>query len=205
MTIATWAPPPVWSVPKEWLGEACFVLCGGPSLRAQRELVQQLPGPIIAVKHAALLRPDADVLFWSGEHAETLAPPVLSVFRGQRIVVRGKGHHVFPLEAKRVGRTDRHYELCDDPTRVSGYDTGTSAINLAYHFGATTIVLVGYDQTGPSGSPGMPQPSKATFDTHMLPLPLFAEDAKRKGIQIVNCSTISRVTCFERGNLEDFI
>ena len=205
MTATAWTPPPVWFVPKEWPGERCFVICGGESLKAHAQLVPQLPGRTIAVKHAALLRPDADVLFWSGEHADTLAPPVLKVFRGQHIVVRGKGHPVFPAEAKRVGRTDRHYELCDDPTRVSGYDTGTSAINLAYHFGATTIVLIGYDMVGPSGSPGMKPPSQATFDTHMMPLPLIAADAERKGIRIVNVSPISRVECFERGRLEDFL
>src|SRR5687768_4969345 len=98
----TWTPPPLWSVPNEWPGERCFILCGGPSL--QRDLVPQLPGRIIAVKHTALLRPDADVLFWSGEHADTLAPPVLKAFTGQYIVVRGKGHPVFPAHAKRVAR-----------------------------------------------------------------------------------------------------
>ena len=203
--LMTWTPPPVWSVPKEWDGDTCFILCGGESIKAQRDQIQQLPGRIIAVKHTALLKPDAEVLFWSGEHAETLAPPVLKVFTGQYIVVRGKGHPVFPSHAKRVDRTDRHYQLCDDPTRVSGYDTGTSAINLAYHFGATTIVLLGYDMLGPSGSPGMPQPPEHTFRTHMLPLPLLAVDAERKGIRIVNVSPISRVECFERGRLEDFL
>jgi len=192
-------------VPKLWPGERCFVLCGGASIQAQRELIPQLPGKVIAVKHAALLRPDADVLFWAGEHAETLAPPVLKAFRGRYIVVRGKGHPVFPVEAKRVGRPDRHYELCDNPSLVSGYDAGTSAINLAYHFGATTIILLGYDMTGPSGSPGMPPPKESVFQTHMLPLPLIAADAERKGIRIVNCSHLSRVACFERGRVEDFL
>jgi hypothetical protein len=167
--------------------------------------VPQLPGRIIAVKDSGRLRPDADVLFWSGERAESLAPPVLNVFRGRYVVVRGKGHPVFPSHAKRVGRTDRHYELSDDPTRVSGYDTGTSAINLAYLFGAREIILLGYDMTGPSGSPGMPPPTEQTFLTHMLPLPLIAADAQRKGIRIVNVSPISRVECFERGRLEDFL
>ena len=165
----------------------------------------QLPGRVIAVKHTALLRPDADVLFWSGEHAETLAPPVLKAFHGTYIVVRGKGHPVFPAHAKRVARPDRHYELCDDPTLVSGFDSGTSAINLAYHFGATTIILLGYDMTGPSGSPGMPPTSETTFNNHMMPLPLIAADAERKGVRIVNCSPISRVECFERGRVEDFL
>ena len=205
----TWTPPPIWSVPKEWTGERCFVLCGGESIKAQLPLVSALAGRIIAVKHAVRYRPDADVLFWAGECAESLAPPILPIFTGRYLVVRGKGHRVFPVTAKRIDRTLNHMPadtgLSDDPTMVAGYDAGTSAINLAYLFGATEIIVLGMDMTGPSGSPGMPGPSKATFDKHMEPLPLIAADAKRNGVRIVNVSPSSRVQCFERGRLEDFL
>lgn len=207
---ATWTPPALWSVPREWVGERCFVLCGGESLKAQRHLVPHLKGRILAVKHGVLLRPDADVLFFAGERPAEIAPPLLKVFTGQYIVVRGRGHQVFPPSAKRVWRTVTHEALSADPTMVAGYDAGTSAINLAALFGATEIVVLGYDMLGGRWFTGevphyLPNPPESDFQRHMSTLPLIAKDAARKGIRIVNCSPISRVTCFERQPLEAFL
>lgn len=208
--MVAWAAPPIWSVPREWVGERCFVLCGGESLKAQRHLIPQLKGRVIAVKHGVLLRPAADVLFFAGERPAEIAPPLLKAFTGTHIVVRGKGHPVFPSHAKRIGRTPLHVGLSEYSTMVTGYDAGTSAIDLAHLFGATEIVLLGYDMVGGRWFNGelphyLPHPLESQFQQHMAPLPLIAADAKRKGIRIVNCSPISRVDCFERQPLEAFL
>lgn len=210
MTTATWTAPPIWSVPNAWPGERCFVLCGGESLKAQRHLIPHLKGRVIAVKHGVLLRPDADVLFFAGERPAEIAPPLLKVFRGQYIIVRGRGHEVFPETSKRVWRTTTHERLSDDPTMVCGFDAGTSAINLAALFGATEIVVLGYDMIGGRWFTGerdhyLPNPPESDFQRHMGPLPAIAEDAEAKGLRIVNCSPISRVECFERQPLEAFL
>lgn len=207
MTTLTWAPPPVWSVPRQWPGERCLVICGGESVTAQKFLIAKWDGPIVAVKHGVLIRPDADVLFFAGERPAEVAPPLLKVFTGEHIVVRGRGHQVFPDSAKRVWRTATHERLSADPTMVAGFDAGTSAINLAALFGATEIVVVGFDMIGGRWFNGevthfLPNPPESDFQRHMSVLPSIAEDAKSKGIRIVNCSPISRVTCFERQPLE---
>lgn len=208
--VATWVAPPIWSVPKEWPGERCFVLCGGESIKAQGAYIPRLQGRVIAVKHGVLLRPDADVLLFAGERPAEIAPPLLKAFKGQYIVVRGRGHQVFPSTAKRVGRPPTHERFCDDPTLVCGFDAGTSAINLAMHFGATEIILLGYDMKGGRWFTGkmahyLPNPPESDFQRHMGPLPSLAADAKAHGIRIVNCSPISRVTCFEQQPLEAFL
>lgn len=208
--MTAWTAPPLWSVPREWPNSTCFILCGGESLKAQRELVPLLPGRIIAVKHGVLLRPDADVLFFAGERPAEIAPPLVKVFRGQYIVVRGRGHACFPDSAKRVWRTPTHERWADNPTEVAGFDAGTSAINLAIHFGATEIVLLGYDMGGGRWFTGeadhyLPQPPESDFQRHLGPLASLAEDATRKGVRIVNCSPISRATGFPYAPLEGFL
>jgi len=203
----SWVAPPLWAVPREWTGERCFVICGGESVKAQRHLIPNLQGRVIAVKHGVLVRSDADVLFFAGERPAEIAPPLLAAFRGTHIVVRGRGHEVFPVESKRVMRPKTHEYWCDDPTLVAGFDAGTSAINLAMHFGATEIVLIGYDMQGGrwfTEPHYLPYPPESDFQRHMGPLPSLAADAKAKGVRIVNCSPISRVTCFERQPLEAF-
>ena len=205
-----WTLPPVWTVPREWPGERCFVICGGESVREQRHLIPKLKGRFIAIKEGVLVRPDADVLFLGGERTPEIALPLIPKFRGTYMVVRGKSDHALPASVKRVTRTKDHTKLCDLPGHVCGYDSGTSAINLAYHFGATEIVLIGYDMRGRRWFEGewphpMPHIPEEHFQRHMKPLAALAEDAKAKGIRIVNVSPISRVTCFETRRLEDYL
>jgi hypothetical protein len=204
------------------------VLCGGESVRAQRELIPLLGDRIIAVKHGVLLAPHADVLFFAGERPAEIAPPLLAAYKGRpiglmpstpletagppmgRVIVRGRGHPVFPSWTKRVGRTTTHEAFAADQTLVAGFDAGTSAINVAIHYGATEIVLVGYDMIGGRWFTGevphyLPQPPESDFERHLGPLPSLAADARCKGITIWNASPISRATCFPYRPLEDFV
>lgn len=212
MTVATLDPisRQAWSVPKEWPGERCFILCNGESVRAQRSLIPKLKGRFIAIKEAVLLRPDADVLFVAAEKAVDINPRLFPAFRGRYIIARNKVPGSYPASVKRICRTKDHTRLCDRPDHVCGYDCGTSAINLAYHFGATEIVLIGMDMTGNrwcNGEFNHPMPVIPTdhHRRHQSVLPAIAKDAKAKGIRIVNCSPISAVTCFERQPLEAFL
>lgn len=201
-----WTPPAVWSVPRAWAGERCYVLCGGASLTAQTPLLSKLRGRIVAVKQAALLRPDADVLFIGGEQAWDICRPVFNAFYGRYIVARGKSDPRFPLGTKRVARsTERAFST--DPRKVGGRDSGTSAINLACLFGASEIILLGFDMRGGHWDPKhpVPFPPPSHFKRHLEILPAFAADAAAAGHRIVNCSPKTAVTCFERQRLEDWL
>lgn len=205
-----WTAPPLWSVPRVWEGERAFILCGGASLREQRHLVPSLPGRVIAIKEGVLLRPEADVAFFAGEHCNIIAPPLLEIYRGPTIIVRGKGHPVFPPTVKRLWRTTSHDLWSLDPTMVAGYDAGTSAINVAILYGVREIILLGYDMSGGrwfAGERDHPKPviEPWRFTQHCEPLPRLAAHAARLGIRIVNCSPTSVVNCFERQSLDEVL
>jgi hypothetical protein len=196
----------MWKVPREWPGERFFVICSGESITDQAQQIKQLRGRFIAVKHGVLVRPDADVLFLSGERSPDIGLSLIPKFRGRYIVSRSRSNPAFPDSVKVVTRTKDHERLCDLPDHVCGYDSGTSAINLAWHFGASEIVLLGYDMRGkhfckhPLGT--IPQEH---FERHMRPLEALARDCAAKGVRVVNCSPISAVTAFEKQPLEAFL
>ncbi len=201
-----WTLPKTWHVPREWPGERCFILCSGESIGPQAETIKRLRGRFIAVKHGVLLRPDADVLFIAGEGTLTFEMDLIRQFRGRYMVVRSKQHPGLPAEVLRVARAKDHTTLCELTDHVCGYDTGTSAINLAYHFGATEIVLLGYDMTGGHFCKHpLQNPPQDHFRRHMTTLADLDADAIRKGIRIVNCSPISAVKAFEKQSLEAFL
>src|SRR5687767_7117283 len=86
----------MWSVPLEWPGERVFVICSGESVSSQTEQIRRLKGRFIAVKHGVLLRPDADVLFLSGERSPDIGLSLIPKFRGRYIVSRSRSNPAFP-------------------------------------------------------------------------------------------------------------
>lgn len=204
IAVAT-ATPTTWHVPREWPGARCFILCSGESIGPQTAMIRELKGRFIAVKHGVLVRPDADVLLLAGEPEIELS--LLPKFRGQHVVLRsGKGRAFYPDSVKVVTRAKHHDRLCPLTNHVGGYDLGTSAINLAVHFGATEIVMLGYDMTGGHFCKHpLQHPPQEHFRRHMGPLTALNGDATQKGIRIVNCSPISAVTAFEKQPLEAFL
>lgn len=201
--------PAPWPIPREWVGERAFILCNGESVRAQRHLIPKLQGRIIAIKEAVRLRPDADVLFVAAE-PDLNIPGLIKLFTGRYVIARNKLPADYPDSVKRISRTKDHTRLCEKPDHVCGFDCGTSAINVAYHFGATEIILLGMDMCGDRWCNGeffhpMPHIPSQHHRRHISVLPDIAKDAKRKGIRIVNCSPISAVTAFERQPLEAFL
>lgn len=203
--------PPPWSVPCRWPDSTILIVCSGESVGAQRDLIRRFPGPVIAVKHGVLLRPDAPVFFTSGEWSADVANSLIRKWAGRGrpdhvAIVRGRWSPDLDPAFVRVTRDKRHDQLSDRRDHVSGLDTGTSAINLAAHFGARTIVLAGYDMCGGHFCKHpLQHPPADHFRRHMRPLAALNQNARSKGIRIVNVSPISAVTAFERGRLEAFV
>lgn len=200
------APPRTWHVPPAWSGERCFILCSGESIGPQTAQIRQLRGRFIAVKHGVLVRPDADVLFLSGERNPEIGLSLIPRFTGQYVVSRTRSNPAYPDSVKVVTRTKDHEHLCQLRDHVCGFDTGTSAINLAYHFGATEVVLLGYDMRGKHFCKHpLDHIPQQHFDRHMRPLAALAADCVAKGVRVVNCSPGSAVTAFEAQPLEAFL
>lgn len=198
-----------WSVPREWEGERCFILCGGESLNAVRQHLPALKGRIIAIKQTALLRPDADVMFLAGRDDRGVCREIFPAFRGTYTVCRS--YYVgFPPHVLMLRRMKDPFRLSDLPTHLAGLDAGASAINLAYLFGAREIVLLGYDQRGGRWLNGelphhLPYPPQFHFTRHIKALIPLARDLKARGVRVVNCSVKSAVTAFEKRPLEEFL
>lgn len=213
MTVAvqTWTPPKPVQIARRWDNATCLVVCSGESAGPMKDQIRAFQGPVIAVKHGVLLRPDAEVLFMSGEWTEAIAASLLPKWARKNdptalAIVRGRSCPGLDPVFQRVTRSKLHGTLSDLPDHVTGLDTGTSAINLAYHLGATTILMVGYDMAGGHFCKHpLQNPPKDHFRRHMRPLAEMNADARAKGVRIVNCSPGSAVQAFERGRLEDFL
>lgn len=98
--------------------------------------------------------------------------------------------------------------LVTEPGRIGwGGNSGYCAIGLAYQFGASRIVLVGFDQQGDHWHE--PHPARvrkpANFPMWRVRFEELAHGLARAGVEIVNSSRETSLTCFRRQALREVL
>jgi len=87
--------------------------------------------------------------------------------------------------------------------------SGSSAINLAYHFGAKRVVLIGYDMQRVDDEANWhsdhPYPKKDPYDNFLKCFPSIAKDAEELGLEIINATPGSLIDVFPITTLEEAI
>lgn len=193
-----------------WHGHTVVVVASGPSLRdAQIALIQRSGARTIAVNtsYQKLARPHVvygcDYLWWKHNH-----------MAAKRHVYNDR-HRLWTQDlaaAEQFQLSHIRWEAKDGlgkrGLRVNG-NSGAGAINLAYHFGARRILLVGMDmKPGPNGEkhwhPDHPKPlvQGQQFEEWRKKMGVLAKDLKDEGVEVINCTPGSALTCFPMGDLE---
>lgn len=139
-----------WHIPKLYAGRVVFIIGGGPSLRTfdLSPLKDQI---CIAVNNAFKIAPwaahlhFADAIWWQWNRLEVRrqwTKPISTATSDVGIV---------PLHEQGIHRLwrDRN-RFTREPYQVHGWDSGTQALNIAYHFGVRKAVLVGFDMQAAS-------------------------------------------------------
>lgn len=131
------------------------------------------------------MRRECSGAFWTG-HSEPIAPDVM--------------HCPYDKRTRGLSRV---------AGRIAwGGNSGYCAIGLAHQFGAARVVLLGYDMQGDTHWHGDHEPSVWKAFNFPMWRQRFAEmaaDARRAGLEIINCSRETSLTCFPRASLESVI
>lgn len=91
----------------------------------------------------------------------------------------------------------------------AGGNSGYQAVNLAYHFGAQRIVLLGFDMHRNSGGhwheehEGMLSAPATHMPVWRRSFEALAFDLKVEGVEVLNATEGSALTCFPRRSLRD--
>lgn len=193
-----------WAVPRIWVGETCAVIAPGPSLTVAQ--CERLRGRCrtIAVNNVAIdcvdsdtgavvpaRAPWADVLFsqdakWWRQYRDRAA-----AFAGLRVSMTNgvtmDGLHQLRLSGR--GPYDPR------PTHMaSGGHSGGGAVHLAAHFGATRILLVGFDMRTNGkrrhyyGNHPPPLNSLGRFATWIKQMRALSTALAARGVTVVQCT-----------------
>ena len=199
------------AVPRAWPGATVVCIATGPSLTAEDVEYVRGKARAIAVNNAYTLAPWADVLYgcdaqWWHWHQG------VTTFAGAKWSLDHSAWHTYRARYADVALLQKTGAngLEHSPTGLrSGRNSGYQAINLAVHYGAARIVLLGYDMQPsggrshffgehPNGSKSPYHHFRAAFETLVKPL-------EKKGIDVVNCTRRSALTAFRQAPLRDVL
>jgi hypothetical protein len=212
--------PAVWSVPPLWKGEAAVLMATGPSLTLEDVDYCRGKARVLVVNDNYRLAPWADLHYfcdhrWWDWHKDRKE---YKVFEGLRVKLLKEEEGdaqisgVKFIKNKGWGKTvdGNCTGLCSDPTGVyNGKNSGYQAINLAAHLGVKRMLLLGYDMKAESAAQSHwfgDHPVVSSWHSYKAWAKHFdslVPDLKARGIEVVNCTPGSALTCFPRAELRD--
>lgn len=192
-------------VPKLYPGSTIVCLASGPSLTPDD--VDRCRGyHAIAINDSYRLAPWAvalmasDASWW--EHHQGVPE-----FRGRKYCLKEAPSGEWGVETLVMTGRDG---IETAPTGLrSGSNSGAAAINLAVHFGATRVLLLGYDmqpargRTHWFGDHPVPLRRNSPYGAFMEKFALMVEPLAELGVTVVNCSRETALECFPRQPLEE--
>jgi len=221
------------SISKIWKNETAFILGGGTSILKQfaipttvvegvrnKSLAMSSYSDYMKVLHdrnviginAAYLIGDwIDIVFFHDEEFWQANKTELEKHPGQLVTCNSRFmNRPHPKVLYIPKDRSKLYGIHDNPNFVAwNHNSGAAAISLASHLGAKKIILLGFDMNASSGVSHFHsqynQKRLPPFEKHLFGFPQIAEDAKRLGIEIINCSIESSIDVFEKRNLEEVI
>ncbi len=195
-------------VPRLFPNSTIVCLASGPSLTAEDVDYCRGRAPVIAVNDTYRLAPWANVLYacdakwWDARQG-------VPAFAGLKFALR---HGAAKWPGVQVLRDSGDCGLATDPSELTnGKSSGHGGVNLASHLGAKRIVLLGYDmQYAKNGRThffgdhvGVLNKGEAPFEWWIANFASMVQPAKALGIEIVNCTRRTALTCFRQMSLAD--
>lgn len=181
-----------------WRGETVAILASGPSMC--NAVAQSVRGRcrVIAINNQALdLAPWADVLYAPDHKWWDVYGPQAMRFEALKLTLRRTYQHdVQWLEQS--GATaidDRPFAL------VHGGNAGYQAVQLAAHFGARRVLLLGFDMRDVDGKrrrQTYPREldARQRYALWLSHFERLAPHMRARGVDVVNCTPNSALLCF---------
>lgn len=192
-------------VPRLWPNETVVCIASGPSLTPEDVAVVRGRARVVVVNNSYQLAPWADVLYaadarWWKWHKG--APD----FQGLKYsVTKDSARWPGVIVIGRGASTG----LSLDTTKVClGGNGGYQALNLAVLLGASRVVLLGYDMAVAKDGrqhwhPDHPNTMRSPYQNFRAAYPTLVEPLKAAGVEVINCSRQTALTCFPRAVITD--
>lgn len=185
-------------MPETWL-----LAASGPSQRKEDLDFARGKARVLVINNTWELAPWADVLYacdqawWEAKQPD---------FPGIRIIGKGDHPRCLPVPVQVVS-----HMIFDGPHIGAGGNSGFQALNLVIRWGARRVILTGYDYRGAGDHwhgrhpAGLRQATESTVARWRLCMDQAAPILAERGVEVINASRETALTCFPRVNLKDVL
>jgi hypothetical protein len=197
------------TVPRLFPGGTVVCMASGPSLTPEdAEYVRGKADGVIVVNTTYKMAPWADILVgsdvrWWNWHKGA------KDFAGLKFAT---SRHVQWSGVKILENTgERGLEL--DPSKLKhGQNSGYKAVGVAFHTGASRIILLGYDMKRGGGKARLehwhgdhPIASRSNYPFFVKVFRHIAQPLKDQCVEVINCTPDSALDCFPMADLRDVL
>lgn len=172
---------------------------------------------IIGINVAYLFGDWIDMVFFGDDGFFNQHKFELATFKGLRVscvsnVASMSWVKYLPKDGKGRGISENPKTVCWNN------NSGAAAISVAANAGAKRIILIGFDMKlneknyqhwhnlyGKGDDVSVRRMQKLPFDRHMRGFAPIAQDAKKRGIEIINCSPDSKIVEFRKVPVKDLL
>lgn len=193
----------------DWAGQAAVIVASGPSAEGAGVELAQGRAKCVVVNSSWQLAPWADVLVATDDAWWEVHHKAVADFRGLRLCGEPETARKYGLGLLPIARHSTDALCLGQGSDVASANSGFTAINLAARFGASRLLLVGFDVRVDRGlhwhgvhdrrlnnpDEGRTMRWRRILDDAALPL----ADA---GFEVINCSPISALTAYPKMTLE---
>lgn len=197
----------------DWRGKAVALIASGPSTKAANLNALRGRLPVLAIKKNIELCPWADVVYGCDApwwHSVRGLPEYrgIKISQAQALVSKFADIKIAKVEPK------SNDILVDEPMTIgAGGNSGFQAVNLAVQFGASRILLVGYDMGdrggihwyGRNNWMNANNPNENNFRRWRAAFENAAVFLRGAGVDVVNVSNATTLRCFRKQSLEQTI
>lgn len=193
----------------DWRGRACVVVGSGPSAGGLDLGQAEGRAEILCVNESWRLAPFARVLY-ACDGAWWRVRGGVPDFGGLRVTGDERAARTYGLQRVRIETANDRLQLRRAGVIGYGGNSGFQALNLALQFGASRIILAGFDMTLADGvhwhgahGGGLRNPSAQSLARWARVLDAQAPLLQRLGVTVLNVSPVSALTAFPKVSLED--
>ena len=172
---------------------------------------------VIGINMAFKIGEWIDMVFFGDDGFFNMNKEALAEFKGLRVSCVASVANVSWV--KYLVKDGKGRGISENPKMVCwNNNSGAAAISVAANAGARRIILLGFDMKlndknyqhwhdmyGKGNSTDVKRMQKLPFDRHMRGFASIAQDAKRRYIEIINCSPDSRITEFQKCSVKDLL
>lgn len=193
-----------------WAGRTVAIAASGPS--QDGEDLDEIRGrcPIVAINNTWELAPWAEVLYSCDRKWWDVNVAARSIFAGEKWTCDESAALLYDLRLV-IGRPGCGYA----PTGpiLHHFNSGAQAIQLAAQWGATRIVLLGFDhRNAPDGRKhwhgdhaSVELNMRPNWRKHIAAMHVLAAGLREHGVEVLNASRETALDCWPRVDLEDLL